>query len=82
MTHEYYKEQLKHMVLDEQTFVRLTMKGKIRDHGHDLPSPVVLPEQAVLAAQQRWQDGLVPTSLQHVIHSHPSLLKNVILQVR
>src|SRR5712691_10654275 len=34
-----YKEQLKHMVLDEQTFVRLTMKGKLRGHGHDHDVP-------------------------------------------
>src|SRR5438067_7005418 len=26
-----YKEQIKRIALDEQTFVRLTMKGKIRD---------------------------------------------------
>src|SRR5258708_32231801 len=42
MTNQY-KEQIKSMVLDEQTFVRLTMRGQVRDATNPWRQVVVRP---------------------------------------
>src|SRR5258708_40275955 len=42
MTNQY-KEQIKSMVLDEQTFVRLTMRGQVRDATNPWRQGVVRP---------------------------------------
>ena len=68
-TDSYYKEQIKRIVLDEEQFVRLTLKGQIRESGLPWRQVVVRP---VLIKNERYLQFSYFTQKQDITKNYRS----------